>query len=95
LGVSNFQMIVVHHDRLDGLILRVAAAGDAKPDGALAERIVGAIHEVRPLYEQFVREKQVHAMKLEWVGLEQLETNPRTGKMRKVIDRRLASEGGH
>jgi phenylacetate-CoA ligase len=95
LGAANFQMVVVHHDRLDGLVLRIAAAGDSKPDGALAGKIVAAIHAVRPLYEQFVREKQVHAMRVEWVGLEQLETNPRTGKMRKVIDRRMAVEGGH
>jgi phenylacetate-coenzyme A ligase PaaK-like adenylate-forming protein len=94
LGAANFQMIVVHHDRLDGLILRVASAGAAKPNGLLSERIISAIHAVRPLYEQFVGEKLVHAMKIEWVGMDQLETNPRTGKMRKVIDKRLAGDRG-
>jgi phenylacetate-CoA ligase len=95
LGAANFQMVVVHHDRLDGLVLRIASGGAAKPDGVLAERIIGAIHAVRPLYEQFVREALVHAMKIEWVGMERLETNPRTGKMRKVIDRRMTDSGGN
>jgi phenylacetate-CoA ligase len=95
LGAANFQMVVVHRDRLDGLVLRVAPAGGAKPDGATAEKVIGAIHAVRPLYEQFVREKLVHAMRVEWVGMDQLETNPRTGKMRKVIDKRMSVEGGH
>jgi len=94
LGAANFQMIVVHHDRLDGLILRIAAAGSSKPDGALADRIIGAIHAVRPLYEQFVREQLVHAMKVEWVGMDRLETNSRTGKMRKVIDKRMTGDRG-
>jgi phenylacetate-CoA ligase len=94
LGPANFQMVVVHHDRLDGLVLRIAAPGAAKPDGATAHKLIGAIHALRPLYEQFVRERQVHAIKVEWVGLEQLETNPRTGKMRKVVDQRMAPEGG-
>ena len=89
LGAANFQMVVVHHDRLDGLILRIASGGASKPDGITADRIIGTIHAVRPLYEQFVREKQVHAMKIEWVGMDQLETNPRTGKMRKVVDKRM------
>ena len=89
LGAANFQMVVVHHERLDGLILRIASCGTAEGDAALADRIIGAIHAVRPLYEQFVRERQVHAMKIEWVEMEQLETNSRTGKMRKVIDNRL------
>ena len=95
LGAANFQLVVVHHDRLDGLVLRIAAPGASKPDGATAERIVDAIRKVRPLYEQFVRERQVHAMKIEWVGAAGLETNPRTGKMRKVVDKRMAREGGH
>ena len=89
IGAANFQMVVVHHDRLDGLILRIASGGTAKGNAALAGRIVGAIHDVRPLYEQFVRERQVHGMKIEWVGMEQLETNSRTGKMRRVIDQRM------
>jgi len=94
LGAANFQLVVDHHGLRDGLILRIAVGGAAKPDGALAKRVIDAIHAVRPLYEQFVRERLVHAMKIEWVGIDRLETNPRTGKMRKVIDRRMTGEGG-
>ncbi|HEX4048388.1 MAG TPA: AMP-binding protein [Elusimicrobiota bacterium] len=88
LGAANFQMLVEHRDRLDGLVLRIAPAAGARPDGATAERIIAAIHAVRPLYEQFVGERLVRAMKVEWAAADGLETNPRTGKMRKVIDRR-------
>jgi phenylacetate-CoA ligase len=95
LGAARFQMVVVHHDRLDGLILRVASGGAARPDGVLAERLVGAIHAVKPLHEQFVREAKIQPMKIEWIGMDELETNPRTGKMRRVIDRRMTGEGGN
>lgn len=86
LGVANFQMIVVHRDRLDGLILRLAAESP-RPDADA--RIVAAIHAARPLYEEFARDAKVHPIRIEWVGTGGLETNPRTGKMRRVIDRRL------
>ena len=95
LGAANFQMVIVHQDRLDGLVLRIASGGTAKPDGILTEKVVGAIHAVRPLLEQFARETKIHPIKIEWIGRDQLETNPRTGKMRKVIDRRMTGEGGH
>jgi phenylacetate-CoA ligase len=91
LQISGFQMIVIHHERMDGLILKIARAARAE-DAVLdaeAKEIVGAIHQSRPLYEQFVRESKIHEIRIEWVKPGTLETNPRTGKLKKVIDRRL------
>lgn len=94
LGPVNFQLVVVHHDRLDGLIVRVAAPSAAKATAAAADLLVRRIHEARPLYEEFVREAKVHPIRVEWVEPGGLETNPRTGKMRHVIDRRMAGARG-
>jgi phenylacetate-CoA ligase len=93
LGPVNFQLVVVHHDRLDGLIVRVAAS-DRKPAPAMDDLLVRRIHAARPLYEEFVRDAKVHPIRVEWVEPGALEKNPRTGKMRHVIDRRMAGTGG-
>jgi len=94
LAISDFQMLVVHHDLRDGLILRVAAGADDARLTAASPRVVAELHRARPLYEQFVREAKIHPVKIDWVRAGELETNPRTGKLRRIVDRRGAAGGG-
>jgi len=93
LQISDFQLIVVHHDLRDGLIVRLAT-GDHRGRDAAAARIVAELHRARPLYEQFVREAKIHPIRVEWVRPGELEKNPRTGKLRRVVDRRGLAAGG-
>jgi phenylacetate-CoA ligase len=97
-GIVDFQLVVFHRDLLDGLIVRIASSKLANEDPEkLAEaaeattRIIGEIHRVRPLYEEFVRDHKVHPIEVQWIKMNELETNSRTGKLRRVIDRRLSS----
>ena len=92
-AIVDFQMLVVHHDLRDGLVLRLAAAPSGGREAA-AGRIVAELHRMRPLYEQFVRESKIHAIRVEWVRPGELETNPRTGKLKRVVDRRGSAAGG-
>jgi phenylacetate-CoA ligase len=89
---ADFQMIVIHRERIDGLVLRIVTSGlegELERLPALEKEIIRAIHANRPLYEQFVNEAKVHPIVIEWVRPGMLETNPRTGKLRRVIDRRF------
>jgi phenylacetate-CoA ligase len=89
LKIGDFQMIVIHRARRDGLIVRFSSPLLPKKLRAFSPRIVSDIHRARPLYEQFVREGKVHPIAVEWVGPGALEVNARSGKLRRVIDRRL------
>jgi phenylacetate-CoA ligase len=91
--ISDFQMIVVHHDLRDGLVLRLSA-DDAKGREGAAERIVAELHRARPLYLQFVREAKIHPIRVEWARPGELETHPRTGRLRRVVDRRGSAARG-
>jgi phenylacetate-CoA ligase len=88
LRIADFQMIVIHRARRDGLIVRVASALAPGKLRAFAPNLVADIHRARPLYEQFVRERKIHPIAIEWVGPGALEVNARSGKLRRVIDRR-------
>ena len=94
LALLDFQLIVTHHDRLDGLVVRLAT-GQASVDQATrtadARELIAAIHRARPLYEEFVRDHKVHPIQIEWVRSGELEVNARTGKMKRVIDRRFST----
>jgi phenylacetate-CoA ligase len=89
LKIGDFQLIVIHRARRDGLIARLSSANSPNKLRAFSPRIVADIHRVRPLYEQFVREGKIHPIAIEWVGAGELEVNARSGKLRRVIDRRL------
>jgi phenylacetate-CoA ligase len=91
LGIIDFQLVVIHQDLLDGLIVRIAASADAEKLRDHAQKVVEEIHRVRPLYEEFVRDNKVHPIEIQWIKMSELETNSRTGKLRRVIDRRLSS----
>lgn len=93
MKVADFQLIVLHHDLRDGLVVRVAAEAASGRETA-GERVVAALHRARPLYPQFVRESKIHPIRVEWVRPGELETNPRTGKLRRVVDRRGSAAGG-
>jgi phenylacetate-CoA ligase len=96
-GVLDFQLVVYHRELLDGLIVRIAVQADptepteSKKLKAVAFNIIAEIHKARPLYEEFVRERKVHPIEIQWIKMNELETNSRTGKLRRVIDRRLNS----
>jgi phenylacetate-CoA ligase len=88
-GVLDFQLFVDHHSRLDGLTVRIATAHPIKEAASFSGAVIAEIHRARPLYEEFVRDAKVHPIAVEWVEAGGLETNSRTGKMRRVIDRRF------
>jgi phenylacetate-CoA ligase len=91
LGILDFQLVVFHQDLLDGLIVRIAANADQDKLRDNTQKVVDEIHRARPLYEEFVRDNKVHPIEIQWIKMGELETNSRTGKLRRVIDRRLSS----
>ena len=88
LGITDFQLIVYHRERLDGLIVRIATQKGEKFSQE-DKAVVAEIHKMRPLYEEFVLDSKVHPIEVQWVENHELEVNTRTGKMRRVIDKRL------
>lgn len=88
LGSTDFQMLVDHEDHRDRLTLRVAteAAADAPP-GCEAE-LVEALHAARPMLSDLLSQGMIHPIRIEWARLGGLEFNERSGKLKRVIDRR-------
>jgi phenylacetate-CoA ligase len=42
------------------------------------------------MFPDLLRQGLVHPLAVEWVGAAELEINPRTGKLKRVLDRRHA-----
>ena len=82
-----FQMIITHFNGLDQLTLKLAGhnlMGDIK----LAERVIEAFKKDKPVYSEVLQKKLIHPLKIEIVDMKEMEANSRTGKLKRVIDRR-------
>lgn len=83
-----FQMVLKHFDHKDELILRIAGHG-LKPNESSVNRLVDAFRKEKAVYEDLLKKKLIHPLKVEIVEMNQLEGNTRTGKLKRVIDNRI------
>ncbi|MGD3107088.1 phenylacetate--CoA ligase family protein [Streptomyces sp. YGL11-2] len=93
--VIGIQLVVRRWDGRDGLVLRLAvdgdpAGGDAEAAGLghLAGAIAKEILAARRMYAEEVEAARIHPLTVEWVRHGELAVNPRTGKLKRVIDER-------
>jgi phenylacetate-CoA ligase len=84
LGINydGFQMVITHEGERDRLTLRVAA------DNA-AENLIGALYMERPFLKEAVDKGVIHTPNIEYCTLKDLEYNKRTGKLKRILDKRL------
>lgn len=82
-----FQMILNHFAHKDELIFRIAGQG-LKPDLKIVDRIIEAFKKDKPVYLDVLAKNLIHPLKVEIVEMHQMEGNARTGKLKRVIDKR-------
>jgi phenylacetate-CoA ligase len=88
LGHARFQLVMEHRGGKDGLALRVAARIPEGRRAALARDLIAALYRSQSMLRRFVDEKKIHPVRLEWESAGGLEINPRTGKLRRIVDSR-------
>lgn len=88
-NVANFQMVIDHIGKLDQLTLRIAVdePGAVMPDWE--EKLLSTIFKERPEFHEEIEIHGVHPIRIEWIGADELKINPRTGKIRRIIDNRF------
>lgn len=89
-SVQGFQLVIRHTEQVDQCTVRLALATDqASP--ALEHEIVEALLSARPEMKNALDEDKIGMPRVEVVAFESLERNPRTGKLKRVIDLRKNS----
>ncbi len=87
-GFTSFQLLVDHHDHKDRCTLRVAVPDPAAVPEGLSNNLIEALYAERHMFPDMIRDNVVHPLAVEWITSAQLLTNPRTGKMLQLLDRR-------
>ncbi|SDM84968.1 phenylacetate--CoA ligase family protein [Allokutzneria albata] len=87
-GITGGQVVLRRHEAKDQLVLRLA--GDVTDTAALSKAIAARLDETRPMFADHVARGLIQPLAVEWVGTAGLTTNPRTGKLVRLIDERGA-----
>jgi phenylacetate-CoA ligase len=87
LSVQNLQLVIEHEALKDRLIMRVAVS-DPAASAAQTSAIAAEVLAKRPMIAELVQKGFIHEPRVQFVFTHELETNPRTGKVKRVIDRR-------
>jgi phenylacetate-CoA ligase len=87
LSIQNLQLLIDHTELRDRLTLRIAVSAPAEA-AKESERVVRQLLSQRPMVQELVDKNLIHRPQVEFVASSELLTNPRTGKVRRVIDRR-------
>lgn len=82
-----FQMRLEHHDHKDQLTLVLSKVTPILQN-QFAEQIEKALQQQKPAFMDATKKGQLHPLKLEWKEIYEFEQNTRTGKIKRIIDRR-------
>lgn len=86
--LRQFQLLATQENRRDKLTLRLVGEVAPAERDAIAAEIVGNLLAQKPPLRDLIESEAIHPVAVEWISLSDLEVNPRTGKVRTVIDRR-------
>jgi len=90
--VLNFQIIITHEAKKDRAVLRVVPAFIPSNKEELSERIVVHLYEQRTMLKELLANNIIHPISIEWCGVDGLESNARTGKTKRILDKRMVLE---
>ena len=82
-----FQILLQHYNHKDEMTLKVSQLSSVDTDH-LSSQIISAFAKEKPVYLDLLKKELIHPLKIEIVPFEKLEANARTGKLKRIIDRR-------
>ena len=87
-AIIGMQLVAYRADGRDGMVVRLAARPDFTGTEATGVEFVTRLNTSRPMIPEHVDAGMIHPVKVEWKRYNELAVNPRTGKLRAVIDER-------
>ncbi len=88
LKIINFQIKVTHFEHKDACTLCLVADTTEADLSQLNQDLCQQLYQFRPMFEDLIAKQIVHPLRIEWLTQSELMTNPRTGKLLRLIDQR-------
>jgi phenylacetate-CoA ligase len=87
--VLNFQIHITHDAHKDRACIKVVPEHKPKEPEQLAKTIINYLYTQRTMLIDLLKDNLIHPITLEWVDSQEIQSNPRTGKTKRIIDKRL------
>jgi phenylacetate-CoA ligase len=89
LQITAFQLLIQHHDRKDAMTVRIATPDRQYISEELESKIAHEFGLQRQMFAEAIVDNKIHPLSIEWIDPDEIDINSRTGKLRRVIDKRL------
>jgi phenylacetate-coenzyme A ligase PaaK-like adenylate-forming protein len=89
LRIASYQMQIDHFDNLDQLTIRVASELSREECEKSNSDILGKLEQSRVMIREEIDKGKIHPLAIDWVGADDIAINPRTGKLKRIIDNRF------
>ena len=89
LQIQQFQLVITQEELRDCLTMRLASHVPQETLRPRGQDILDSLFQQKPFMAELIAKGLIRPVRIEWIEPAQLEVNPRTGKVRMVIDRRL------
>jgi len=89
--ILNFQIVITHMNQKDRALLRVVPSFEPSNKEELSKKIIAYLYKQRTMFEELLTNNIIHPVCIEWCDADALESNARTGKTKRILDRRIGS----
>ena len=88
LEIVQAQLLITQQDRMDRLTMRLVGNAPRQTLEEGGREILESLMRQKPLLANMINKGSMLPVQIDWITTSQVEVNPRTGKVRLVIDRR-------
>lgn len=89
VSILNFQILITHDTQKDRAVIKAVAEQMPHDAQALSDAIIAHLYDERSMFKALLENKIIHPISLIWSRSDELESNPRTGKTKHILDHRL------
>jgi len=87
--ILNFQLLVTHDEQKDRAVIKVVPSLMPSDAATLSAKIIEHLYNQRTMFKELLANNIIHPISLEWCASDALETNARTGKTKRILDKRM------
>ncbi len=87
-AIIGMQLVERRTDGLDSLLIRLAARPDYTETQAFTQTLLAELHTSRPMISDTIAAGMIGPLTVEWKPYNELQINPRSGKLMPVVDER-------
>jgi phenylacetate-CoA ligase len=89
VSILNFQILITHDAQKDRALIKVVPEQMPNNPQELSTAIIEHLYDERSMFKELLEGKLIHPIALEWCHSDALESNPRTGKTKHILDHRM------